>query len=418
MTKPKVTKLISTNVSTRSKWDRSSKKKLAKKAYVARFIFLDENGKQRERTKEFTKKKDAEDHLRQERTKFERSGGCELNAEKMTFNDLADHYEKHYAKSAEYADGRKVIGLRSLAPVLGYLKTLRDEFGRARINQITYGMIKDFKIRRLNTPVIKKVKIKIPLSPEERLELGTKKKSRTAYEKVETPRKTASVNRELATLRHILTIAEREGWIIKNPFKNGPGLIQASAEAVRQRILSREEESRLLHICDCEERRLLRSLIICLLDTGMRLNEAITLKWDGVDFNEGVIKVDAFNTKTAQPKTVPITARLKEELIRLREESSFLRRKLDEEMAERVFRTKSNMNRSWRTARKLADLDDVRLHDLRHTFGTRLNQFGLPQASIARALGHQQLSTTYRYINADETLINDVRAALDKLAGR
>ena len=413
--KPKVAELLSTNVTTRTKWDRSANKKLSKKAYVARLIYLDESGKRRERTKEFSKRRDAEDYLRQERIKYERSGGRELDAETMTFDDLADHYAEHYAKPAEYADGRKIAGLRSLAPVMGYIQTLRDEFGSIRLNKMTYGLLRDFKARRLRTLVVKKIKVKTPLSPEERKELRTRRRNRITYEEVRTPRKPATVNRELATLRHILSIAEMEGWIPKNPFKSGPGLIQASAETVRQRILSVEEEERLLAVCDCEERHLLRSLIICLLDTGMRLSEALTLRWDHVSFEEQVVNIDAFNTKTAQPKTVAVTARLKGELLRLKEECIFLHQKLDPETADLVFRTKSNMNRSWRTARALAKLEDVRLHDLRHTFGTRLNQLGLSQASIARALGHQQLSTTYRYINADKQLVDDVRSAIDSL---
>ena len=406
--------LVSSSVATRTKWDRAKNKKLSKKVYVARLIYNDRQGRRRERTKEFTKKKDAEDHVRLERLKFERSGGRELEADKMTFNDLVDHYEKHYAKEVEYSGDRKIAGLRSLSVVQGYLRTLRTHLGVLRLSKISYNVLREFRSLRLKTPVVTKRKVRVPLSKDERLRLKTRKRTRDEIQMENRPRKIASVNRELATLRHMLNMAESEGWIAKNPFKNGPGLIEISAENVRQRILSREEESRLLSVCDCNERRKLRSVLICLLDTGMRLNEVITLTWDDVDFQAGVLHVKAFNTKTARPKTVAITSRLRDELDRLWGERRPARGSRSLSPDDRVFGIQSNVKTSWTTARRLAGLEDVRLHDLRHTFGTRLNQLGLSQASIARSLGHQQLSTTYRYINADETLLETVRSAMDE----
>lgn len=406
--------LISTSIAIRSKWDRSANKKLSKKAYVARVIYMDAAGKKRERTKEFLKKKDAEDHLREERSKFERSGGREFEAEKMTFNDLADHYEKYYAKEAEYADDRKIGGLRSLAPILGYLKVLREQLGYLKLARLNYSVIREYQSVRLKTPIVTTTKVKVPLTSEERTKLKTRKRYRTEYHDISRPRKIASVNRELTTLRHMFNIAETEGWIPKNPFRNGPSLIHVSAETMRQRILSREEEQLLLSVCDCDERRQLRSIVICLLDTGMRFNEVKTLTWENVDFVNEVLNIKAFNTKTAKPKTVAISSRLKDELLRLWGERMPKNGSQTLSNDERVFGIKSNVKGSWTTARRLAGIEDVRLHDLRHTFGTRLNELGLSQASIARSLGHQQLSTTYRYINADETLIENVRAAVNR----
>lgn len=415
--KPKAIALISSSVSRRTKWDRATKKKLSKTVYLSRLIFKDASGKRRERTKEFLRKRDAEDHAREQRLKFERTAGRELDADRMTFNDLALHYEKHYAKEAEYSHDRKVSGLRSLGPVKTYLSTLKDELGGVRLSDVTYSVIREYRSKRLRTPVTLRRKLRVLLTDEERKLLGTKKKYGTKETFEQRPRKVASVNRELTTLRHMLSIAESEGWIPKNPFRNGKGLIEVSAEDMRQRILSREEEIRLLEVCDCERRSRLRSIIICLLDTGMRFKELTTLKWDGVDLDRNVINIKAFNTKTAKPKTVAISARLRLELLRLRDEfedERILRTSGTEDL---VFGIRSNVKTSWTTARRLAGLEDVRLHDLRHTFATRLNQLGLSQASIARSLGHQQISTTYRYTNSDETLIQTVKHAIDGFHG-
>ncbi|MGD9590612.1 MAG: tyrosine-type recombinase/integrase [Pyrinomonadaceae bacterium] len=410
---PKLIELKASSVSERTKWNRKAGKKLAKKLYVARLFYIDETGSKRERSKEFQKRKDADDYVRQQRQKFERSGGAEIVAENMTFNDLADHYLDHYAKKVEYAEGRKIAGLRSLAPVLGYIETLRTRFGKRKLKSLTYGDIRDFRSERLKAPVIKNVKLFVPLTPEERKALATRKKNRIEYVERSSPRKIASVNRELMTLRRMLNIAVTEGWIPRSPLTAGPSLINMADETMRTRVLTPDEEVRLLEVCDCDERRHLRSIVVCLLDTGLRFSEAITLTWDNVDLAEDLIQISAFNSKTAKPKTVPISSRLRKELERLWIEQRTLIDARSDRSSHRVFGIESNVNRSWRTARRLAGLEGVRIHDLRHTFGTRLDRSGFTQAQIARMLGHQQVHTTFRYTNPDHDLLRDVRAAVE-----
>ena len=136
---------------------------------MARVFILDSSGETVERTKEFGKRKDADDFVREEADKFKRSGGREIDAETMTFNDLADYYEEHYARSAEYIGERKIGGLRSLKPIQGYVRTLRGRFGQRRLNTLTHGEMRGFRDDRLKTPVVKKIKVKVPLTDEQRI---------------------------------------------------------------------------------------------------------------------------------------------------------------------------------------------------------------------------------------------------------
>lgn len=408
--------LILTSVTKRTKWNRTKGKKLEKTIYVARCIYTDENGKRRERTKEARTKAEAKDFEERFKTQFVRSGGRELEASRMTFNDLADYYEKHFAKRAEYQGERKIVGLRSLAPVQYYVNLLRQHFGQMKLKSISYGHLQNFRALRLKTP--------------------------TVHGK---PRSIGAVNRELATLRRMLNVAQSEGWIPKNHFNSGAALIHTADENKRQRILSVTEEKRLLEAAEQGEGGwYLKPIIMCAIDTGMRQGEILKLVWADVDFENDLIFVKAFNTKTATPKTVPMTNRLRADLKkvlgwRLADETrtAYLdwdkwdnlpkggnrnfedclipniehhKREIDDRL---VFGIKSNVKRSWATARKRADLEDVRFHDLRHTTGTRLNRKGLSQADIARALGHQQTSTTYRYINSDAESLQIVKEAME-----
>jgi len=70
-------------------------------------------------------------------------------------------------------------------------------------------------------------------------------------------------------MRRILNVAVSHGWLLRNPFDAGESLIKPGDETPRERILTREEEERLLALCE-GARKHLKAIIICALDTGMR----------------------------------------------------------------------------------------------------------------------------------------------------
>jgi integrase len=63
-----------------------------------------------------------------------------------------------------------------------------------------------------------------------------------------------------------------------------------------------------------------------------------------------------------------------------------------------VFGIADNVKRSFDTVRRVADLHDVRFHDLRDTASRRAD---IPLSEVGRVLGHTQANTTYRYVNAN-----------------
>jgi integrase len=196
-----------------------------------------------------------------------------------------------------------------------------------------------------------------------------------------------------------------EGWIKQNPFAAGESLISLADERKRERILTRDEERRLLDACTAQ-REHLRPILICAIDSGMRRGEILSLKWRDVDFEHGLISIQAFNTKTMKERQVSMTARLAHELETLWEQSP-------KDERQRVFGIINNVKRSFTTARNAAGLSDVRFHDLRHTHATRLVGAHIPLSEVGRVLGHTQPSTTYRYVNANVETARRASAALD-----
>jgi integrase len=220
-----------------------------------------------------------------------------------------------------------------------------------------------------------------------------KKQRRESITRYDRQRRPASVNRELAALSRIFSLAIDNGIVETNPCKKVRKLREDNE---RKRYLSTEEEQRLLTALT-GKRAHLRPLILLAINTGMRRGELLTLRWSHVDFQRGVIHVT--KTKTGKDRDVPINSEVRTILLELQS-------KAKEE--NHVFNNpKTGLNLTdvktgFKGACKDAGLGDFRFHDLRHTAGTRLADVGADGFTIAEILGHGSLQMTRRYTHATD----------------
>jgi integrase len=359
-----------------------------RRAWVARLDWTDVTGGRRCRKKQVLNKTEGGKLLKKWLKELGEHGETIIDGERMKFRRLAEVYGGRKLVEPVYKGETKVAGLRSHQTQKTYLKTLVAYFGHQRIQYITHSDIEQFKLLRLSTPVVRTVR-----------------NADGDLERVERPRSVAHVNRELALLRTMLNFAKRSGWITRNPFELGDPLISTADEAKRERILTREEEARLLAACG-EQRKHLRPILICALDTALRQGEIFQLKWSDVDLDAGVIRVRATTTKTMKSRTVGVSARLRAELEALWEASP-------KDPARLVFGIEDNVKRSFEGARKDAGLDDFRFHDLRHTAITRMIQRGIGPLEVMKISGHTQMTTFLRYVNTNEQTAVRAAAAVD-----
>jgi integrase len=342
-----------------------------KELIYARVTFTDSRGKRVDIKRRARTEGHARKLIGEILKEVEDGGERVVEAARMTVAELADYYEENYLFEAEYVEGRKVAGVRSPVRHKQTLKPLKEYFGRALMRSVTTGDVERYKRERLSQDVVFK--------------------NKGGEETLRRRRAVASVNRELATLRRMFSIAQREGWVARNPCLAARSLISAADEVKRTRIITREEERVLLAACK-GKRAHLRAIIVCALDTGMRHGEIVKLRWSDVDFKNKAITVRAFNTKTATERRVGLTDRLAGELLLLPEE-------LRSDGEGLVFGVEGCVTKGFRGTANAAGLADVRFHDLRHTAATRLVRSGMPLPEIARILGHADISTTYRYVN-------------------
>jgi hypothetical protein len=237
----------------------------------ARFTYTDQNKNRRyvKRRAEVNTEDGAKIALFQINEEFKTNP----NVNVPTLRELCDYYERQYCYPPIFIDHRKVEGLKDWKKVKFLLSVYREHFKKIKLSDLTYDHIKQFRLTRLQTP--------------------TKRGQR----------KIATVNRELTWLRRILNIAVQKEWIEKNPFHKGDSLISVAAEKKRERILTRDEEEKLISQC-IGRRRHLRLVILFFLDTGLRHREMLTLTWNDVDLKNGVIKIQVQHSKTEKERLV------------------------------------------------------------------------------------------------------------------
>ncbi|MGH9755246.1 MAG: integrase [Blastocatellia bacterium] len=360
-----------------------------RKTWTARLTYKDELGRTRNVKRQVGNKTEGNLLLKKLLREIEQHGSSIIDGDKLTFARLADIYkdEKLIEPVYEEDDGVRVrvAGLRSYKGERRRLRNLTDHFGARRVVTITHGDILKFKLKRLRDP-----------------------NKRNAQQGIDSNLKIATVNRELQLMRAVLNFARRKGWIVRNPFELGEPLISMSSERKRDRILTREEEARLLAACETRSRAHVRPILIAALDTGLRKGELLKLKWSDVDLVSGLIRLRATTTKTEQPRTVGMTVRLRAELERLWTVSP-----RDASML--VFGIKSDIKRGFASACKAAGIEDLRFHDLRHVATTRLVETkALHTAEAMKITGHTQERTFARYVNPQDETARRAAEALDE----
>ena len=124
--------------------------------------------------------------------------------------------------------------------------------------------------------------------------------------------------------------------------------------------------------------------------TGCRRNEILNLRWEDVDFEHDEIRLR--DAKTGA-RAVPLSPTAREVLPALPRQPDNPWVIFGRGPGSRL----SNLNATWGVVRKKAGLEDVRIHDLRHSFASRAVSLGESLPMIGRLLGHRKVQTTARY---------------------
>lgn len=150
-----------------------------------------------------------------------------------------------------------------------------------------------------------------------------------------------------------------------------------------------------------------------LIFTGARLREILNLTWQEVDLERGLLRLR--DSKTGR-KTILLNGPARAIIIELSKTKTcdyvFAGESKDGNPQPRA-----DLKRPWDAVRKLAGLEGVRLHDLRHSFASAGAGAGHGLVVIGKLLGHSQSSTTERYAHlADDPLREASESIASKIA--
>lgn len=223
-------------------------------------------------------------------------------------------------------------------------------------------------------------------------------------------------------------LAVQDGLIVRNPCAGALKSVSAGKDSAKHRnALSRESESKLTAYLS-ENREYYGTLILFLLNTGLRIGEAAGLKWDSLELKTGQVTVcgqmvyDKLKrqyvetlTKTGDIRTVPLTPEVTAMMQAHRDKHRFTQ--------EYVFVSKSGkcicssaVSRNFKSIAEQAGIEPFTPHVLRHTYITRMIQSGLSPSVVQRLAGHKSISITlsvYTHISCEDAVraVREMQAA-------
>jgi len=211
----------------------------------------------------------------------------------------------------------------------------------------------------------------------------------------------ATANRLLILIRYIFNLAIK--WEIcglnQNP-TTGIELFQTNNKI--ERFLTKSDIEHLYTAVKQSQNKMLRYIVPFLILTGARRNEALKAKWNEFDLEQRLWRIPI--TKSGKARHVPLsdsTIALLAQIKDLNVSSTYV---LPNPKTGKPF---SSIFGAWDTARKRCGLDDVRIHDLRHTFASLLVNNGRTLYEVQKLLGHSQIETTQRYAHLSQETLQD-----------
>jgi integrase len=301
-----------------------------------------------------------------------------------TLAEFAQRYVNDYAeahkKSRSLREDRGLLGLPAAPPVAETgdsktkARTILAALGKHRLDVVTSAQVTRFHLSWKKTPT--------------------------------------RANRALALLSHMFTMAEK--WGLRAPGSNPCRHVERFREVRRERFLSAAELAKLGEALAATEKKGTASAfalaaVRLLVFTGARASEILGMTWDAVDLDAGSVRLADSKTgaKTLyfNPPALDVLSKLPKfdgnphVIVGGRSGAAL---------------TLWGLEHVWQRVRKAAGLEDVRLHDLRHSFASVAAAGGQSLPMIGALLGHTQAQTTKRYAHL---AADPLRAASDAIGG-
>jgi integrase len=197
-------------------------------------------------------------------------------------------------------------------------------------------------------------------------------------------------NHYVKLLKHSLNLAIDWALLDVNPAVRVPLFHEDNK---MENYLSEAELERLLGVLRTDENRTICQIVLFLLSTGARLNEALSARWDQVDIDRRVWKIPASNSKSKRIRSVPLNDSAIDVLSQLDTQAQFDHVFINQQTGLPY----TTISKVWGRLRRKAGLPHLRIHDLRHQYASFLVNSGRTLYEVQQILGHSDPSVTQRY---------------------
>jgi integrase len=217
----------------------------------------------------------------------------------------------------------------------------------------------------------------------------------------------ATVEKIRAMFSRSFALAMQWDLFDRNPVKDIPRLKFNNA---RERYLTSEEAERLRLACECSSNLQLKHIVGLLLLTGARKSELLNAEWRHIDLEKRSWRLTM--TKNGRGRHVPLSQPAVDIIKQLPkfDDCPYL---LPNPQTRKPY---TDIKRAWQEARKLAGLDDLHLHDLRHSAASFMINAGIDLYTVGKMIGHVSVASTTRYSHlANDTLMAAAEAGAAKL---
>jgi integrase len=327
-------------------------------------------------------------------------GTAYLDGSKMTFGDLAEWYKAEFVIAPVYVDGARAEGMATWKGEEKKIDRIVAELGTKLLNDIDDDVLRHFRRKRLKTVGI------------------------------------ATANRDMETIRAMMRKAVKKKW--KKDAIDFEGLIDKSLEPRRTVTVTDAEIERVL----AESRGMMKSprlyaLILTLYDGGARPSEIypvgdyradysipgegkyVPLRWRDVMRDGEIVDVTIITStkgKRIKKRFMAVSNRMADayrDLWRFLLSSKNVTPEHAADLDNLIFPHRTYQS-AWEVVRKAANLDCVRLRDLRRDWVTRMAKDGLSDRLAQRGAGHEQMQQTFEYTEFDMAAALQVKELLDR----
>jgi len=239
----------------------------------------------------------------------------------------------------------------------------------------------------------------------------TREEVRKRFQRITADKGGYAANATLSLISKMFAIAIERGWDGANPAQG----IKKNREQARDRFIQGDEFSKFFKAVMEEPNETARDYFLLSLFCGQRKSNMLAMRWDEIDFSNRTWRIP--DTKNGEPQTVGLTEPALQILNRRKKQAAHQKIK-----PTWVFPSPSSESghfeepkSAWKRILQRAQIQNLRIHDIRRTMGSYMAMGGAGQYLIGKALGHKSSAATEIYARV---AVDPVREAQEQAAKR